>query len=166
MKDASRGALLLCAVLALAAGGDSGDDSLADLIEAQAGQLTDVLAHMRTTCGAAQRTSHGTALAPAPVAACVQDAEGAMSLVELLRGTVASPAGQTMPGSVRARWQQTLADAAAAIRESLTPLWDATEKALASGQEPPDQARALGHLRDRIGGVLSQANALRLDPRH
>jgi hypothetical protein len=141
-------------------GGDAEGGSLADLLEAQAGQLADLLSHMRATCAATQRTPQGALPSPDAVSACVQDAAGAMSLVEVLRGTIASPAGQTMPGDVRDRWGGTLAQAAAAVRDALAPVWQQTGQALASGQEPPDQARALGHLRDRIGGVLSRAAAV------
>ncbi len=141
------------------AGGAPGapSGSLADLLEAQAGELSDILAQMHAACAAAQAPVPGGGLARAAASGCVADAEAAMSIVDLLRGTVESPAGQNMPGEVRARWATTLAQAAAAIREALAPLWTRTGQVLASGQAPPEEVRRVGHLRDRIGRVLSEA---------
>jgi hypothetical protein len=141
------------------AGGAPGapSGSLADLLEAQAGELSDILAQMHAACAAAQAPAPGGGLARAAASGCVADAEAAMSIVDLLRGTVESPAGQNMPGEVRARWATTLAQATAAIREALAPLWTRTGQVLASGQAPPEEVRRVGHLRDRIGRVLSEA---------
>ncbi len=121
--------------------GDPGTDSIAELIEAQAGQLADVLAHLRGACAAAR---------------CVEDAEGAMHTADLIRGSISSPAGAGMPADVRRRWDQTLAEATATVRGALAPLWDEIGRVLASGTAVPAETRALGHLRDRIGRILSE----------
>ncbi len=135
--------------------GDPGTDSLGELLEAQAGQLTDVLAHLRSVCAAA---GGGSDIAVGTVERCVEDAEAAVGTVELIRGSVASPAGAAMPAEVRTRWDATLRDATGSVREALGPLWDKIGRALASGRAAPADARALGHLRDRIGRVLSEAD--------
>ncbi len=137
------------------AAGDPGTDSIAELIEAQAGQLADVLDHLRGACGAA-RASGARPVARDAAARCVEDAEGAMHTVDLIRGSISSPAGAGMPVDVRRRWDQTLAEATATVRGALTPLWDEIGRVLASGTAAPAETRALGHLRDRIGRVLSE----------
>jgi hypothetical protein len=87
----------------------------------------------------------------------VEDAEGVMNLVELLRGTIEGPAGAAMPADVRRRWDGTLSQATATVRRMLIPVWDGVGQALARGGESPAEFRALGHLRDRIGRVLTAA---------
>lgn len=133
---------------------DPGTDSLGEMLEAQARQLADLLTHLRGVCGAAGAGPAGIAIDAATK--CVEDAEAAMGTVDLIRGTVASPAGAAMPMVVRTRWDTTLQDAATTVRGALGPLWDRVGRALASGREAPADARALGHLRDRIGRVLSE----------
>lgn len=91
------------------------------------------------------------------VTRCVEDAEGAVHLVDLIRGTLEGPAGAAIPGDVRKRWDGTLSLDAATVREMLAPVWDAVGRALASGGASPEEFRALGHLRDRIGQVLAAA---------
>lgn len=141
--------------MAQAAGRDTGADTIAGILEPQAGQLEDVLAQLRAVCPSA-RTARGD-IALGPATRCVEAAEGAMGTVDLIRGTVASPAGAGMPGDVRKRWDGTLDEAVTTIRGTLTPLWNAVGRSLASGRETPERVRALGHLRDRIGEILSQA---------
>ncbi len=80
-----------------------------------------------------------------------------MSTVDLLRETSASPAGAVMPAEVRRRWDSTLREATVTVREMLGPLWDDAGRALVSAREAPADVRALGHLRDRIGRILSVA---------
>jgi len=135
---------------------DPGADSIAEILEAQAGQLTDLLSHLRGTCASA-KASAGVHVAIGTATRCVEDAEAAMSTVELLRETIASPAGAGMPAEVRRRWDGTLSAATATIHELLGPLWDDAGGALASAHESPADFRALGHLRDRIGRILSAA---------
>ncbi len=134
---------------------DPGTDSLGELLEAEAGQLTDVLAHLRSVCAAA---GGGSDIAVSTVERCVDDAEAAVGTVELIRGSVASPAGAAMPAEVRTRWDATLRDATGAVRGALGPLWDKVDRALASGHLAPADARALGHLRDRIARILSEVD--------
>jgi len=136
---------------------DTGADTIADVLEPQAGQLEDVLAQLRAECPAA-RPAGGGAVPLGPATRCVEAADAAMGTVELLRGTIASTAGAGMPGDVRRRWNGTLDEAAATVREALRPLWTAIGRSLASGRESPERVRALGHLRDRIGGILSQTD--------
>lgn len=135
--------------------GDPGTDSIAELIEAQAGQLADVLAHLRGACAAAQ-AGGASRVAGDAAARCVEDAEGAMHTADLIRGSISSPAGAGMPADVRRRWDQTLAEATATVRGALAPLWDEIGRVLASGTTAPAETRALGHLRDRIGRILSE----------
>ncbi len=137
-----------------AGGGTAWSESLADILEAEGGQLTDVLAHLRNTCGLA-RPSRGERTAVDLGTRCVEDAEGTMSLVDLIRGSIEGPAAAGMPGDLRNRWEDTLVSARATVREMLTPVWDAVGRDLASGRPAPADFRALGHLRDRIGLVLS-----------
>lgn len=139
-----------------AGGGAAWSESLADILEAEGGQLTDVLAHLRTTCGLA-RPSRGERTAVDLVTRCVEDAEGTMSLVDLIRGSIEGPAAAGMPGDLRNRWEDTLVSARATVREMLTPVWDAVGQDLTLGHSAPADFRALGHLRDRIGLVLSAA---------
>ncbi len=115
-----------------------------------------MLAHLQVACAAA-RPSRGGTVTVDLVTRCVEDAEGAMNLVDLLRGTLEGPAGAAMPGDVRKRWEGTLSSDAATVREMLTPLWGAVGRALASGGTSPEEFRVLGHLRDRIGRVLAAA---------
>ncbi len=140
---------------AVGAAGDPGTDSIAELIEAQAGQLADVLAHLRGACAAAW-TGGPSRVARDAAARCAEDAEGAMYTADLIRGSISSPAGAGMPADVRRRWDQTLAEATATVRGALAPLWDEIGRALASGTAAPAETRALGHLRDRIGRILSE----------
>jgi hypothetical protein len=137
-------------------GQDPGSNSLPDVIEAQAGQLNDILSHLRLTCAAATPRSPSGRLSSTALSKCVDDAEAAVNVVDVLRGSIQSPAGAAMPGDVRKRWDDTLAETTATVTSALTPLWDSTGRALASGRESPQDVQALGHLRDRIGGVLSQ----------
>jgi hypothetical protein len=137
-------------------GQDPGTNSLPDFIEAQAGQLNDILSHLRLTCAAATPRSPSGRLSSTALSKCVADAEAAVNVVDVLRGSIQSPAGAAMPGDVRKRWDDTLAETTATVASALTPLWDSTGRALASGRESPEEVQALGHLRDRIGRVLSQ----------
>jgi hypothetical protein len=137
-------------------GQDPGTNSLPDFIEAQAGQLTDILSHLRLTCAAATPPSPSGRLSSTALSKCVDDAEAAVNVVDILRGSIQSPAGAAMPGDVRKRWDDTLAEATATVTSALTPLWDSTGRVLASGRESPEEVQTLGHLRDRIGRVLSQ----------
>ncbi len=136
---------------------DTGADSIADILEPQAGQLEDVLAQLRAVCPAARSLRGGGDVPLGAATRCVEAAEAAMGTVDLIRGTVASPAGAGMPGEVRKRWDSTLDEAVTTIRAELTPLWDVVGRSLASGLETPERLRALGHLRDRMGEILSQA---------
>ncbi len=61
-----------------------------------------------------------------------------------------------MPADVRRRWDRTLAEATATVRGALAPLWDEIGRVLASGTAVPAETRDLGHLRDRIGRILSE----------
>ncbi len=136
---------------------DTGADTIADVLEPQAGQLEDVLAQLRAVCPAA-RPPGGGDVPLGPATRCVEAAEAAMGTVELLRGTIASTAGAGMPDDVRRRWNGTLDEAVTTIREALKPLWTAVGRSLASGRESPGRLRAFAHLRDRIGGILSQTD--------
>lgn len=139
----------------LAEGGSTAG-SLADILEAEGGQLTDVLAHLKTTCALARR-SRGEQTDIHIASRCVEDAEGAMGLVDLIQGSIAGPAAAGMPGDVRNRWEETLASAKATVRETLTPVYNAVGRDLTSGRASAADFRVLGHLRDRIGRVLSTA---------
>lgn len=135
---------------------DTGGDTLPDILESEGAQLMDILDQLKASCAQA-RPSRGGTLSIGRVTRCVEDAEGAVNLVDLLRGTVEGPAGARMPGEVRKRWQGTLVSSTGAIREGLTPIWDAVGRVLATGGHSPEEFRALGHLRDRIGRVLTAA---------
>ncbi len=137
-------------------GGDVGAGNLADILEAEGGQLTDLLAHFKTSCTAVKQRPHEP-MAVDVVSRCVEDAEGVMSLVDLIQGSIEGPASASMPGDVRNRWEDALGSARATIREVLTPVWDAVGRDLTSRRSSPAAFRALAHLRDRIGRVLSTA---------
>ncbi len=137
-------------------GVDVGAGNLADILEAEGGQLTDLLAHFRTSC-AAVRQRPQEPMAVDVVSRCVEDAEGVMSIVDLIQGSIEGPASASMPGDIRNRWEETLGSARATVREVLTPVWVAVGRDLTSRRSSPALFRALAHLRDRIGRVLSTA---------
>ena len=134
---------------------DSSDVSgLDEMLESENGALTDLVSHLKHTCTAAPRLTAGQ-LTVSAVEACVANAEQAANLVNLISESVASAAGAEMPSGVRARWEKDLASDKRSINKVLTPVGHALAYGLASGQEPPGDFRALGHLRDRIGRVLA-----------
>jgi hypothetical protein len=137
-------------------GVDVGAGNLADILEAEGGQLTDLLAHFKISCTAVKQRQQQP-MAVDVVSRCVEDAEGVMSLVDLIQGSIEGPASASMPGDVRNRWEDTLSSARATIREVLTPVWDVVGRDLTSRRSSPATFRALAHLRDRISRVLSTA---------
>jgi hypothetical protein len=136
--------------------GDNGGGDIGDVLEPANGQLVDMLGHLQTSCAAAAPPG-GAAAGVSALTQCAQDAEGVMNLVDLLHGTIEGPAGAAMPQDVQKRWEGTLAQATATVRQSVTPVWDAVGRRLASGGGSPAEFRALGHLRDRLGRVLAAA---------
>jgi hypothetical protein len=138
------------------AGAGSEGEGLADILEPEGAQMTEMLRHLQVSCPAAS-ASRGLRPSISVVTRCVEDAEGVMNLVDLLGGTIEGPAGAAMPADVRARWRETLESAKGTVRRMLTPVWESVGQRLASGAGSPAEFRALGHLRDRIGRILSAA---------
>lgn len=136
------------------AGTESEGEGLADILEPEGAQMTEMMQHLEVSCPAAS-ASRGLNLSVSMVTRCVEDAEGVMNLVELLGGTIEGPAGAAMPADVRGRWRAALEATTGTVRRMLTPVWDAVGQRLASGAGSPAEFRALAHLRDRIGRVLS-----------
>jgi len=125
---------------------------LDDMLEAESGELTDLLSHLHQTCAAAPRPAGGR-LEVSAVEACVADAEQTANLASLIRESFESPAGAAMPGDVRTRWEATLSADAGTIDRAIAPVEVAVGRVLASGTAPPGDFRALSHLRDRIDQV-------------
>jgi len=125
---------------------------LDDMLEAESGELTDLLAHLSETCAAATRPAGARLEIPA-VEACVEDAEQAANLASLIRESVESPGGAAMPGDVRSRWEATLTTDAGTVDRALAPVAVAVGRVLASGAARAADFRALSHLRDRIDRV-------------
>lgn len=138
------------------AGAGSEGEGLADILEPEGAQMTEMLQHLEVSCPAAS-ASRGLNPSVSVVTRCVEDAEGVMNLVDLLGGTIEGPAGAAMPADVRARWRATLESTTGTVRRMLTPVWESVGRRLASGAGSPAEFRALAHLRDRIGRVLSAA---------
>lgn len=127
-----------------------------DILEPMAAQLADLLEHLREQCAAARRAGSVPVLSVAK--SCVDAGEATGTTVELVRGTLASPAGRHVPGAVRSRWTRDLDAAAAEIRASLTPVQESLGRVLASGAPSPAAFRDLAHLRDRVALVLTELN--------
>lgn len=132
--------------------GDGGMDA-GDILEPMAGQLADLLEHLREQCAAARRSGPVPALSV--VTPCVTAGETTASTVEFVRGTLASEAGRNVSGGVRSRWTRDLDAAAEEIRTSLAPVRASIGQALTSGAPSPAAFRELARLRDRIDRVLT-----------
>lgn len=132
----------------------TGGDDLADIIEPQAAQLSDLLESLHAACPAARYPARPGGVSA--VARCVEAAEAAIRTADLIRGTLESPAGASIPGTVRERWHGTLAEAAGTVREALVPVQQAVGGTLAGELISAAAFRDLSHLRDRIARMLSE----------